>query len=296
MAAQEAAMPGVRTTATTPESSAGAVTTRRTLLGAGLGALGALIANALGRAEPARANDGDAVFAGSAVTSFRTTSIASLGADPTFAATSQTGTGIRGQSTDAKGVLGTSESGNGVEGRSNTAKGVYGYSNGGPGVYGYSGSGDGVWGYAGGPGGQGIRGQANDLTATGVRGEHLITETVGILGAPNFGVAGGAGATTDSVGVLASASPPATALAVVGTARFSQSGKALVAPRTRSVDVIVPGGVRATSLVLATLMLDRPGAYIQSAVPNPATGRVRINLNKVASSRFSTPIAWFLIN
>ena len=43
-------------------------------------------------------------------------------------------------------------------------------------------------------------------------------------------------------------------------------------------------------------MLNRAGVYVQSAVPNTTTGKVRIYLNKVASSTSSTPIAWFVIN
>ena len=58
----------------------------------------------------------------------------------------------------------------------------------------------------------------------------------------------------------------------------------------------MPGDVDAGSLVLGNLLVNRPGVYVQSAVPNPATGTFKIYLNRVASSSSSTPVAWFVIN
>ena len=88
----------------------------------------------------------------------------------------------------------------------------------------------------------------------------------------------------------------AIALRVDGKATFSRSGRATV-PRGRSaVDVLAPGGLDALSLVLAVPMMNRPGVFVQAVVPNPATGTFRINLNRVASSTSSTPVAWFIVN
>jgi hypothetical protein len=221
--------------------------------------------------------------------------------NPVFYAQSRLGTGLAGGSASGNGVLGVSESANGVEGRSDTARGVYGYSNSGPGVYAYSGANHAVWGYTEAQVGSAaavaaLRGQANTDQTYGAFAENLIVGTKGSLGGPRAGVAGQAPDALGFVGVAATAGDAGTALRVTGRAQFSRSGNASVPAGRSFVIVNVAGELTSGSLVLATPMFNRSGVYVQSAVPNPATGQIRINLNKVASSSSATPIAWFVIN
>ena len=269
---------------------------RRAVLGAGLGALVGLVASGLGRAQPVNAADGDPVVAGQSTQATRATELASLSADPSFAGRSESGVGLEGSSRTSRGVRGTSDAGTGVEGRSNTSPGVYGYSNKGAGVHAYSGSSDGVSGYTAGQAAAGVRGQAINGVSFGVIGEHLTAMTEGALGGYSAGVVGLASNSADVAGVAAVGQGGAYALSVNGSAKFTRSGRTLVPAGRSYVDVTVPGGLRSSSLVLATLMLNRTGVFVQSAVPNAATGKVRIYLNRVASSSSSTPVAWFVLN
>jgi len=282
-------------------------TTRRTLLGAGLGALVATIAASLGRPQSAKATDGDPVTIGYDVTTTIPTTLQNRVNDNEVivaksVAVGGGGTGggaaIHGDSESGRGVWGTTRSGNGVEGRSATHLGVYGFANSGDGVHGYSGSGDGVSGYAdaAGNGKAGLRGLANTDQSYGAFAENLIAGTKGSLGGPKAGVVGQAPDALGFVGVAATAGDAATALSVTGRAQFSRSGRASVPSGRSYVVVNVPGGLSGASLAVATPMLNRAGVYVQSAVPDPNSGQIRINLNKVASSSSSTPIAWFVIN
>lgn len=307
------------THAITPETGTEkAGTTRRTLLGAGLGALVAAVAGALGRPQAVRAANGDPLALGTANTASTTTGLLSSegtnaalsvvntstgGAvhggsanGPAFLGFSQSGNAFDGQSTSGNGVRGVSDVGIGVQGRSNTEKGVYGYSNTGPGVYAYSGANHAIWGYADGASAFGLFGQAEKERGVGVVGQNLTSDTIGLLGAPKHGVEGRAPNAIGYVGVRASAPAAATALSVDGRAQFSRSGKASVPAGKSFVVVTVPGGLSSASLVLATPMINRIGVYVQSAVPNAATGQVRINLNKIASASASTPIAWIVLS
>ncbi len=306
-------------------------TTRRALLGAGLGALIATVATALGRPLGARAADGDPMALGQAMVATVPTSITNgINGNNVFVAQSTAGNGlaglssnaygvvgfsknlagVRGESTNNDGVLGlatagngvkgTSDSGIGVQGRSNTDKGVYGYSNTGPGVYAYSGSNHAVWGYTdshapASAAHAGLRGQAHTDQTFGAFAENLIVGTKGSLGGPKAGVVGQAPDALGFIGVSAIGPDAATALSVTGKAAFSRSGSASVPKGKSFVDVSVPGGLSSGSLVVATPMLNRSGVYVQAAVPNPSSGTFRINLNKVASSSSSTPVAWFVI-
>ena len=293
-------------------------TTRRTLLGAGLGALVAAVAGALGRPQAAQAANGEAlILAGANTSSSITTVLSTEPANPAFSVvnlspagtavhggstngpsllgiSSGNGNGVDGSSKGGNGVKGVSDSGIGVQGRSNTEKGVYGYSNTGPAVYGYSGAGHALWGYADGQNAFGLFGQGKQESGIGAVGQNLVSQTIGLLGAPKYGVEGRAPNAIGFVGVRASAPEAATALSVDGKAAFSRSGKASVPAGRSFVLVNVPGELTTASLVLATPMLNRAGVYVQSAVPNPTTGQIRINLNKVASASSSTPIAWIV--
>lgn len=148
--------------------------------------------------------------------------------------------------------------------------------NAGTGVVGSSPAGDGVRGSGG---ANGVSGTTASATASGVSGENTTT---------GFGVAGRANAGT---GVLAD-SLNGTALNVKGVAKFSRSGKLLIASGTSSV---TKTGIRIDpgTLVLAMLQHDRPGIYVRSAVPNVAADSFTIRLNAAVGS--NTTVAWFLV-
>lgn len=282
-------------------------TTRRTLLGAALGAVVAAVATALGRPAPARALDGQPIVIGVRQSATGETALSNFATDATVldvdssAGVAIAGNGgkfgVIGGSGPGTGVYGFADGGAGVDGQSNKGSGVTGFSINGRGVAGSSFKDHGLFGHTDAIHGKaGVFGESNDPTAHGVVGINIATETMGVLGTETSGVRGQVPNTAGLIGVHAFALEEATALSVEGTARFSRSGKASL-PRGRSyVDVRVPGGLSASSLVLAVPMINRAGVHVQSAVPNAATGKVRINLNRVASSSSPTPIAWFVVN
>jgi hypothetical protein len=111
---------------------------RRAILAAGLGGLGALVAQALGRPSQVLAgSDGDVVL-GATNTS----------ANPTYINSSAGGTALVGQvpSGLGSGVAASADAGAGVHSLSNTGDGVYGESSSGYGVHGYGVSNVGVYG------------------------------------------------------------------------------------------------------------------------------------------------------
>ncbi|HEV8516218.1 MAG TPA: hypothetical protein VGQ47_01105 [Candidatus Limnocylindrales bacterium] len=116
-----------------------AVATRRSLLAAGGGALLAFVAQAIGRPAGTRANDGDAVLAGSDTTATTTTSVTTTGGNGLLGSSSDGGgaSGLRGESSGvfSRGVYGSSSgaSGYGVEGVGK--RGVYGHSTDSVGVF-----------------------------------------------------------------------------------------------------------------------------------------------------------------
>jgi hypothetical protein len=151
---------------------------RRTVLGAGLGGLAALVAQALGRPAPVRAGvDGDVIL-GSPNAASSTTGIASSGNGAALEVTtsSDTGWAIHATSTDYPTVFAVSANNAGLDGVGHGSNGaVLGQSVGtGPGVLGTAGlnhttapSGTGIFGY----GSQGIVGQSNSVTGyVGVQG------------------------------------------------------------------------------------------------------------------------------
>ena len=256
-------------------------TSRRALLGAGMGALLTSIAAALGRPSSAQAANGDPVMAGRAAQASNTTSI-QVSLLPThspygaFAAVNFDGVGMAGVSRSGTGVFAESETGDGVAGFSTERSGVLGRTTGVETA--------------------GVLGQARLESSSGVEGINLATGTRGQLGTAGFGVVGTAPDEPGRIGVLAFGLDPAIALAVEGRATFSRSGKASLARGRSFIDVEAPGGLTAVSLVLAVPMVNRAGVYVQSVVPNVKTGVFRINLNKIASPSASTAIAWFIVN
>jgi hypothetical protein len=82
------------------------------------------------------------------------------------------------------------------------------------------------------------------------------------------------------------------ALAVAGVASFTRSGAVTLAGRASSVVVAVPGGLTASSHVLATMQTNTGTIGVRAAVPNTATGKVTIFLTGTAPK--GTKIAWFV--
>jgi hypothetical protein len=105
-----------------------------------------------------------------------------------------------------------------------------------------------------------------------------------------IGVAGDLG----GVGVVASAPDELskTALAVRGQASFSRSGTATVPAGASSVTVT---GLHVYASTRALALAQRNTAvWVKAAVPNPATGQLRLHLNAAAPAG-GVPVAWWLL-
>jgi len=234
--------------------------TRRTVIAAGLGGLAAFAANALGRPAPLRAgSDGDVVLgANNVATSTTQVSIynGTFADSALMGYTLGSGAGVWG---------GSSGNGAGVHGECAFGDGVVGSSN--------AATHSGVWGQNTG-GGYGVAGSTGGSTTAGVWGSNS-----------------GSG-----IGVRAS-SASGNALKVEGKAAFSRSGRASVHANASYVDVTVPGGLTSSANVLALLQASRSGVWVRAVRTNyPSSGKVRIYLNKVASTTLTTPVAWFVLN
>jgi hypothetical protein len=253
-----------------------ALSSRRAWLIGALGGLGALVASAIGRPLPVRAGtDGDVVLGGTNVVTsdVGTTTVYSTDATNGFGGINANGGAIHPTAGTDVGIFGTSYVGNGVLGMSHGGSGVYGSSTSSNGVVGSSTSAtdSGVWGSNTG-GGYGVAGSTGGATTAGVWGVN----------------------SSSGIGVRAT-SASGNALQVEGKASFSRSGRVNVAANASRVDVTVPGGLGPSSHVLATLQVYRGGVYVAACRPNyPTSGKVRIYLNKVASTTSSTPVAWFV--
>jgi hypothetical protein len=139
------------------------------------------------------------------------------------------------------------------------------------GVAGTTELGTGVAGFSGG----GVALPAPALSATAV------PEPTGVLGYAPAGV-----------GVRAQ-SDTGTALKVSGKTHFSRSGRATVAAGKSFVDVVVAGGVAATSLCFANLTVYRSGVYVAAVRPAyPTTTKIRIYLNRAVVK--ATVVAWLV--
>ena len=130
----------------------------------------------------------------------------------------------------------------------------------------------------------------------GWAGNSVVNGVYGYTSANNGnGVVGVDSAASGGTGVLAT-STVGTALKVSGKVAFNRSGRASVPKSKAYVDVIVPGGLGATANIIATLQTYRSGVWLAGVRRNyPAAGKVRIYLNKVASTTTTTPVAWFVI-
>lgn len=283
-----------------------AQTSRRALLLASVGGAAALVAQALGRPLTARAADGDAMLVGGEYTGDSITQITTAGDITAIGGGSETGAGLLGNAQSGWGVLGTADTGIGVAGTANgnpvvmTTPRRLGRLNArelglhkldvtdqGIGVRGESGSGFGIFGLSTGGDHAGVVG-ISDGAGIGVVGN---APSVGVLGAAdeNTGVGlYGLGATVSGY-----------ALAADGKAAFRRSGKASVLKNKRYVDVDLrtKGGLDQYSLCFAVMQTSRSGTWVRNVRPNyPIAGKMRIYLNKVASTTSSSTVAWIVMD
>jgi hypothetical protein len=236
---------------------------------------------------------------------------------------SQNGTGVYSRSVkpsgvpgapSAAGVIGDSNTNDGVAGLSSATNGVAGFTtaSGQSGVFGSdlsdSGSSNGVFGVSN--DWIGVSGQCSGLSniarrAAGVLGDSSFGAGVigqssasdGVIGITKadyaIGVAAFDHSSAGGMGVLAE-SNEGIALWVNGKASFTRSGVASVTTNETSVAVTVPGGLTSSSYALAVLQTDSGTISVRSAVPNPSTGNVTINLSGEAPA--GTTVAWLVIN
>ena len=282
-------------------------TTRRALLGAGIGALVASVAHALGRPGAAEAADGDVMRAGQdLLVTHRTSLTNTANQDSVFLGQSVLGIGIVGKSSTGSGIYGASDTGTGVEGYSTEGTGIAGASLRGNGVRGFSRHNRGVAGESNDESGvigttnangpfAGVVGVSSLARGYGVFGFNTGAKTVASLAGPMHGVAVEVPNAPGYVGVIASAGAAATALQVTGRATLNRSGRVSIAAGRTFVEVAVPGGLEGAPLAFANVLVNRAGVYVQSVVPNASTGKIRINLNKVASASSSTPASWLVL-
>ena len=90
---------------------------------------------------------------------------------------------------------------------------------------------------------------------------------------------------------MSAASKTGIGLDVVGKARFSRSGKAVITTGKKSVKVTL-AGVTSGSLVFANLATNAAGKYVAAVVP--ASGSFTIYLNANASG--SVSVAWVVLD
>ena len=255
---------------------------RRAVLAAALGGLGAVIASRFATPDAVSAANGDPVTVGNAFTGTTATSITTV-ATAAIEGHSGTGTGVWATSDDntpstfisgnRTGVVGIGGAATGIA-LSTDETGVYGFSD-------VSGNAAGVWG--------------DTFDGTGVIGTGLWgvygNGQVGVFGdvfSGGTGVYGFAGdaiapVPTAGVGVEARAGTDAeTALSVIGKAKFSRSGRGRVLPGTSSRVVTLAGVVKDSSYVIATLQTNKAGVYIQAVVT--ANGSFTVYLNKAVTA------------
>ena len=274
---------------------------RRAVLAAALGGLGAVVISRFATPDAAKAADGDPILAGNTTLSTADTLLSTAGAFTGLHTQSPTGTGLLGVSLHGDpttnpapaantGVIGISgdttniapnTGRTGIYGFSNTevdANGIWGDSIIGAGVFGTGDTGvygSGYWGVYG-TGQIGVMGDATS-GATGVYG--FAGDTIPPDPAPGVGVQAVAGSDFQ------------TALKVTGKVKFSRSGRVAVAAGATSKKVTM-GGVNASTYIIATLQTRRTGVYVHAVVPG--SNYFTIYLNKAVSS--STYVGYLVIN
>lgn len=268
---------------------------RRMVLGAGLGALVATAASALGRPQAVQAGHGDVHLGGGNSAATMTWIEKTTSGSAAFRAHSLTnGNGLYGSSKSGQGVVGISESGGGVYGQSQTAQGVYGSSLQQNGVFG--------------TGDTGVGGKGR---STGVKGT-----TTGQKGPDRAGVLGIAAASgsADAVGVWGRSS---NGSAVYGETKIGDglygvasgaSGYALRGSGRVRFDKVsglatIPAGDRYVTVTPGVLVTDNsfvlltPKANLGDAAvwftTDPAAKTITIHTS--VAVRVATDVAWLLI-
>jgi hypothetical protein len=285
------------------------VSSRRALLGAGVGALAATLASALGRATPSRAADGQTVVIGGTFSATKTTQISNMTtADRVFRAVSQQGVAVSAKTVGNVAVFAESEASNAVRGISQSGSGVGGISTTGNGVGGLSTAGMGVNGVSFATNKAGVAGSSTG-NATGVLGSsgptppaakgktgvygHAVQDSSsrGVWGRSNSGQ-GVFGEATTGVGVSCAATT-GYALQINGRLRVGRvSGVASIPAGAKSVTVTPDVAIATNSFVLLTPkanIASRALWFTTDAAANTFTIRM-------SSSRTSTTaVAWLLI-
>jgi hypothetical protein len=310
---------------------AAAPKTRRAILAAGLGGLGAVAVQALAHPSPAEALANGDVQLGHGTADTDNDSGAETRVNGTtdgqvaFSAI-QGGSGV--------GLFGSSNTGAGVKGiGGTTATGLWGQSTDGPGAKAtstdstpstFSGPSNrtGVIGSMGSTSGissntdeVGVLGYADASTASaGVVGQShqgvgmFGIGSIGVVGFGSWGVLGDVGPTqigvygntgvnaaplvAGGIGVFARAETTAqVALRVVGKTQFNRSGRTFVAGGSSSRTVTM-AGVSSSSYIIATPQTNRAGVFVQAVVPS--AGKFVIYLNKVVSA--NTYVGYLVIN
>ena len=262
---------------------------RRSVLAAALGGLGAVVASRLASPGAASAAPGDAVVVDAAKTGAGTTSIDStITGGPAFAA-SGVGEGLRGTSPGGAGVVGAA--GNLTTLAAPAEVGVYGHADGSATAYGVAGESENGIGVRG-AGPYGVFGDG--YFGVYAYGQVAVTGDAGSAQTGVYGFTGDDDAPLPpaGVGVVARAETTAqTALQVYGKAKFSRSGRTYVATNASSRKITMTG-VTTASYIIATLQTRRTGVYVHAVVP--AAGSFTIYLNKAVSS--TTYVGYLVIN
>jgi hypothetical protein len=259
--------------------------TRRAILAAALGAVGASIAGALGRPAAVVGANGDELIVGQSNNATSQT---------TLSTTAATGLSVTDPSPSAVAVSGatgaSSGKGYGVRGRSAGSTGV--------GAVGHSiGNATGVLGVSGPEAGTvpaakaktGVYGQAQqDVNARGVWGKS--TSGRGVMGEATSGT-GVRGEATTGTGVVATAASNGTALRVVGKASFNRSGIITVPPGNISASKSI--AVTTSTMVFAMIQEAVPGVWLRAALAHAGNQDVTVYLNKTTT--VSTKVAYFLL-
>jgi hypothetical protein len=280
------------------------VKSRRAVLAAAAGAGAALVANGLAGAAPVNATTGPMQYGTSNISYADATNLNSTNSVGTLmVANSGSGHAIYAEVNSISAAIHAEASGGvAIEGHGfgSAFATIYGVAENGVGVVGDTatvvkgGGYAGVWG--------------RDLDTTGRMGVAGTTDLgTGVAGFSGGGAAlpapaqsvaaapeptGVLGYAPDGVGVRAQ-SDTGTALKVSGKTHFSRSGRATVGAGKSYVDVVVAGGVAATSLCFANLAAYRAGVYV-AAVRSayPTTAKIRIYLNKAVVK--ATVVAWLV--
>jgi hypothetical protein len=168
----------------------------------------------------------------------------------------------------------------------------------------------------------GVHAVTDGPSAAAVWGEHMAggvgasgtTQSTGPAGAPgvsgvNHGSGPGVKGSSDSTGigvygtnqstgtgVLAENTGTGPALSVHGSALFSRSGTVVIPSGATKATVTPPGGLTASSLVLALLQDVAGGVMVKAAVPKPGAGTFQIVLNKAPTAPATATVAWLVVN